>query len=77
MREVHEAVLEEDPEPSATIKVCPDGPLLVRGDSCVVDADGNPLEGTGARSIALCRCGRSQLKPLCDGSQKADHPIDD
>jgi CDGSH-type Zn-finger protein len=25
---------------------------------------------TSSRIVALCRCGRSALKPLCDGSHK-------
>ncbi|WP_234971335.1 CDGSH iron-sulfur domain-containing protein [Jatrophihabitans endophyticus] len=48
--------------------VYPDGPLVVRGDFAVADVDGTPVE-TG-RVVALCRCGRSALKPLCDGSHK-------
>ncbi|WP_432944799.1 CDGSH iron-sulfur domain-containing protein [Kribbella sp. CA-253562] len=49
------------------IRAYPDGPLLVRGDFALLDEDGReitPERGT----IALCRCGRSALKPLCDGS---------
>jgi CDGSH-type Zn-finger protein len=46
----------------------PDGPLVVRGDFTVTDAEGTVIP-TG-RMAALCRCGRSALKPLCDGSHK-------
>jgi len=52
----------------ARITVYPDGPLIVRGDFVVDDLDNGPLP-TG-RVIALCRCGRSAAKPLCDGSHK-------
>jgi CDGSH-type Zn-finger protein len=48
--------------------VYPDGPLIVRGEFVLEDLDNGPLP-TG-RLIALCRCGRSATKPLCDGSHK-------
>lgn len=57
------------------ITAYPDGPLIVRGDFVVDDIDGAELDvanatgGPGA-AVALCRCGRSALKPLCDGSHK-------
>ena len=59
----------EAPEPTPAqnrISVAPNGPLYVRGDVTVLDADGEPLL-TDTR-VALCRCGRSGNKPLCDGS---------
>lgn len=52
----------------ARITVYPDGPLIVRGGFTLDHADGSPIE-TG-RVVALCRCGRSAIKPLCDGSHK-------
>lgn len=51
------------------IVVCPNGPLLVRGDVDIVDDDGAPVERTRA-TVALCRCGASAIKPWCDGSHK-------
>lgn len=56
----------------ARITVYPDGPLIVRGDFVLDDLDAGPLP-TG-RIIALCRCGRSATKPLCDGSHKNGRP---
>jgi CDGSH-type Zn-finger protein len=53
---------------AATVTVYPDGPLVVRGDFEVRHVDGT-IVGT-SRVVALCRCGRSALKPLCDGSHK-------
>lgn len=50
----------------ARITVYPDGPLIVRGDFVLDEVDGATI-ATG-RTIALCRCGRSATKPLCDGS---------
>lgn len=61
----------DPPVPTArpTITVCPDGPLLVRGDVAIVDEQGEPVERR-RRTVALCRCGRSRLAPYCDGSHK-------
>lgn len=56
-------------EGSVSITVCPDGPLLVRGVSELETVEGETV--IHHRSvIALCRCGRSGLKPLCDGSHR-------
>ena len=43
------------------------GPFLVRGPIEIVDEDGEPLE-THRATVALCRCGRSAIRPLCDGT---------
>jgi len=57
-----------DPD-GASITVYPDGPLVVQGEFQLRSADGSPI-GTDRTTLALCRCGRSRLKPLCDGSHK-------
>ena len=57
----------------ARITVYPDGPLIVRGEFVLDDLDEGQL-ATG-RVIALCRCGRSATKPLCDGSHKITRSI--
>jgi CDGSH-type Zn-finger protein len=46
------------------------GPYLVRGPFVLVDQDGNEIE-VKRRVVALCRCGRSQTRPFCDGTHKA------
>ena len=48
------------------ISLFPNGPLLVHGDAELLDGDGDTLL-TDTR-MALCRCGRSGNRPLCDGS---------
>jgi CDGSH-type Zn-finger protein len=53
----------------ATITPYRDGPLLVRGDFRLVDQDGVEID-PGRRTIALCRCGKSAIKPFCDGTHK-------
>jgi CDGSH-type Zn-finger protein len=52
-----------------TITPYPDGPYLVRGDFVVTDQQGNELP-TERRTIALCRCGKSRMRPFCDGTHK-------
>ncbi len=42
------------------------GPIWVRGGIPVVSADGKPY--TVRNRMTLCRCGKSQNKPFCDGS---------
>ncbi|MFC7401404.1 CDGSH iron-sulfur domain-containing protein [Citricoccus sp. GCM10030269] len=51
------------------ITVCPAGPLLVRGPVEILDGDGEPVEQR-RRTVALCRCGSSGIKPFCDGTHK-------
>ncbi len=52
------------------ITTAKNGPLLVKGtDVRVMDADGNRIQIEKA-TFALCRCGKSNNKPFCDGSHK-------
>jgi CDGSH-type Zn-finger protein len=46
-----------------------DGPLLVRGPIRMLDADGEPISPR-RDPVALCRCGKSRLRPFCDGTHK-------
>jgi CDGSH-type Zn-finger protein len=54
------------------VKIVPyrNGPYLVRGPFLMVDQEGNEIE-IKRRVVALCRCGRSQIRPFCDGTHKA------
>ena len=54
---------------AAKITLYEDGPYLVRGSFVITDADGNEID-PGRKTIALCRCGRSKIKPFCDGTHK-------
>ena len=56
--------------PKATVTPYRDGPYLVRGTFELVDQDGRTIE-VRRKTIALCRCGRSRIKPFCDGTHKA------
>jgi CDGSH-type Zn-finger protein len=57
-------------EDSAT-KITPyrNGPYLIRGPFSIIDQDGNEIESK-RKVVALCRCGRSQIRPFCDGTHK-------
>lgn len=55
--------------PQPRISVYPDGPLLIRGDVSLVDQGGNEFCAR-RKVVALCRCGRSRMAPLCDGSHQ-------
>jgi CDGSH-type Zn-finger protein len=57
------------PGSAATITPYRDGPLIVRGDFRLLDQDGGEID-PGRETIALCRCGKSGIKPFCDGSHK-------
>ena len=46
-----------------------DGPLLVRGPFRMTDQDGNEIE-VDRETVALCRCGKSRMRPFCDGTHK-------
>jgi CDGSH-type Zn-finger protein len=55
------------PEPRIT--AYRDGPLIVRGAVRLEDQDGNAI-ASGRETIALCRCGKSRMRPFCDGTHK-------
>ena len=40
----------------------------MRGDFELLD--GTAADRAGARTVALCRCGKSRLRPFCDGTHK-------
>lgn len=56
-------------EEPGSITPYPDGPLIVRGNVRLETAEGTPIE-RHRRTVALCRCGLSTIKPFCDGTHK-------
>ena len=54
----------------ATVIPYEDGPLLLRGNFTLRTPDGDVID-PGRATVALCRCGKSALKPFCDGTHKA------
>ena len=50
------------------VTVKPSGPLIIEGNFRIKGVDGNVL--SAADKIYLCRCGKSENKPFCDGAHK-------
>jgi CDGSH-type Zn-finger protein/uncharacterized Fe-S cluster protein YjdI len=57
---------QEAAPPKNTIRIAADGPLYLHGRVRIDGADGQPV--VRDTRVALCRCGKSALKPICDGS---------
>jgi len=55
---------------STKITVNNNGSLKIEGEFEIVDKDGKNYGLAGRTVLSLCRCGRSQNKPFCDGSHK-------
>ncbi|WP_051953825.1 CDGSH iron-sulfur domain-containing protein [Xenophilus azovorans] len=45
-----------------------DGPLVLSGDTVLIDGAGAPYPP--APVVSICRCGLSDKKPFCDGSHR-------
>ncbi len=59
----------------ASITTYRGGPLLVRGNYVVKDGKGKKIPAR-RRTVALCCCGASSIKPWCDGSHKQLRPAE-
>lgn len=53
----------------ASIVLCPAGPMLLRGEHEILDADGK-IHHTVRPVSAVCMCGGSATKPWCDGTHR-------
>jgi CDGSH-type Zn-finger protein len=62
------SAVQDGPQPR--LRICPGGPMLVRGAGSVTTDDGR-IHEVRRPVIALCRCGFSGRAPYCDGSHKA------
>jgi len=51
------------------VVLCPGGPMLLRGEHLVEDANGT-AHRTSRPVSAVCRCGKSSSQPWCDGTHK-------
>jgi CDGSH-type Zn-finger protein/truncated hemoglobin YjbI len=65
-RERLEQLAEQQRDLAPEIRIEANGPYLVTNPGRVEDWLGVPLETTP--QMALCRCGQSKIKPLCDGT---------
>ncbi len=59
---------DEAADEPATVQALRDGPLALRGQIDVLDADGALLRHD--TRVVLCRCGHSENKPFCDGTHR-------
>lgn len=50
------------------VTAIPRGPLVIEGNFRVKGVDGSII--SAADKVYLCRCGKSNNKPFCDGSHK-------
>jgi CDGSH-type Zn-finger protein len=57
------------PDDETIITPYRDGPLVVRGPFRLVDQNGEEIANDRS-VVALCRCGKSRIRPFCDGSHK-------
>lgn len=53
-----------------SVRMCPGGPLLVRGAETILDTEGAAHEVTRP-VVAVCACGKSQRMPWCDSTHKS------
>jgi CDGSH-type Zn-finger protein/uncharacterized Fe-S cluster protein YjdI len=66
--ELKKSDAEEHPPEQNVINIEKDGPLYIYGEVVIKDLEGNVvLQDT---RVAMCRCGKSKNKPLCDNSHK-------
>jgi CDGSH-type Zn-finger protein len=61
--------VEERKRDLVTVTAYENGPLLVRGDFVLLTQGGERIDPDRA-TVALCRCGKSAIKPFCDGTHK-------
>ena len=50
------------------VTVANNGPLRLEGEFEICDAAGGQFGLAGRTIISLCRCGKSENKPFCDGN---------
>jgi CDGSH-type Zn-finger protein len=53
-----------------TITPYRNGPLIVRGPVRMHDMHGREID-VDRETVALCRCGKSRIRPFCDGTHNA------
>ncbi|GAB3756560.1 CDGSH iron-sulfur domain-containing protein [Microlunatus parietis] len=51
------------------LEPCPEGPVLVRGATMIIDED-DQAHPVLRPVVAVCRCGTSTQPPWCDGMHK-------
>lgn len=69
MRHGKHFFVETGDENAVTVTAYRDGPYLVRGPFTMLDQEGNQIL-LERPTVALCRCGKSRVRPLCDGTHR-------
>jgi len=54
--------------PPTEIRVMKDGPLVIKGNFIILDADGKEMRKM--KMVSFCRCGHSGNMPFCDGTHR-------
>lgn len=62
--------MEEIKRVSAEVKLTRNEPIKISGNFNVVGIEGNILNTDFSKDAYLCACGKSKVKPFCDGSHK-------
>lgn len=65
-KEAPEEAPVDEKQGGAKVVLVKDGPIVIKGKLTIREEDGTITEKTGA--ISLCRCGKSQKMPWCDGA---------
>jgi CDGSH-type Zn-finger protein len=52
------------------IRIQPNGPYIAEGPITIEDGNGNVIAVAEGRTVKLCRCGHSGMKPYCDGTHR-------
>ena len=61
-----ENLTKAEKHPATEITLLDSGPILIKGNFVLRDQNGISI--SAANIVSLCRCGRSNRKPFCDGS---------
>lgn len=62
--------MDETKRISAEIKLTRNEPIKISGNFNVVGISGTILNTDFSKEVLLCACGKSKMKPFCDGSHK-------
>ncbi|MGQ9848109.1 MAG: (4Fe-4S)-binding protein [Bacteroidales bacterium] len=53
------------------VSIVKDGPIRISGQFILINEDNEPVASEDR--ISLCRCGKSNRRPFCDGSHKINY----
>lgn len=62
----------KDTEQKTEVKLLENGPVIIKGNLKIIGPDGKEMKQM--KVVSICRCGRSEKQPYCDGSHRK-HPV--